>query len=140
MSALFPDAGYWIALWNPRDALHQKALTIADGLGASAVVTTQLVLTEALDAMAGIGEFRRRFAAQMVQALEDNPDVEIIPQTDSQFRAALERYASRSDQRWSLTDCGSFLAMEVRDLNQALAYDRDFEQAGFVALLRGTKK
>ena len=140
MSALFADAGYWIALWNPRDALHQKALTIADGLGASAVVTTQLVLTEALDAMAGMGEFRRRFAAQMVQALEDNPDVEIIPQTDSQFRAALERYASRSDQRWSLTDCASFLAMEERDLTQALAYDRDFEQAGFVALLRGTKK
>ncbi len=140
MSALFADAGYWIALWNPRDALHQKALTIADGLGASAVVTTQLVLTEALDAMAGMGEFRRRFAAQMVQALEDNPDVEIIPQTDSQFRAALQRYASRSDQRWSLTDCASFLVMEERDLTQALAYDRDFEQAGFVALLRGTKK
>ena len=140
MSALFADAGYWIVLWNPRDALHQKALTIADGLGASAVVTTQLVLTEALDAMAGMGEFRRRFAAQMVQALEDNPDVEIIPQTDSQFRAALQRYASRSDQRWSLTDCASFLAMEERDLTQALAYDRDFEQAGFVALLRGTKE
>ena len=140
MSALLADAGYWIALWNPRDALHQKALTIADGLGASAVVTTQLVLTEALDAMAGMGEFRRRFAAQMVQALEDNPDVEIIPQTDAQFRAALERYASRSDQRWSLTDCTSFLAMEERDLTQALAYDRDFEQADFVALLRGTKK
>ena len=140
MSALFADAGYWIALWNPRDALHEKALTIADGVGASAVVTTQLVLTEALDAMAGMGEFRRRFAAQMVQALDDNPDVEIIPQTDSQFRAALQRYVSRSDQRWSLTDCASFLAMEERDLTQALAYDRDFEQAGFVALLRGTTK
>ena len=100
--------------------MHQKALTIADGLGASAVVTTQLVLTEALDAMAGMGEFRRRFAAQMVQALEDNPDVEIIPQTDSQFRAALQRYASRSDQRWSLTDCASFLAMEERDLTRPL--------------------
>ena len=89
--------------------------------------------------MAGMGDFRRRFAAQMVQALEDNPDVEIIPQTDSQFRAALQRYASRSDQRWSLTDCASFLAMEERNLTQALAYDRDFEQAGFVALLRGAK-
>ena len=89
--------------------------------------------------MAGMGDFRRRFAAQMVQTLEDNPDVEIIPQTDSQFRAALQRYASRSDQRWSLTDCASFLVMEERSLTQALAYDRDFEQAGFVALLRGPK-
>ena len=140
MSALFADSGYWIALWNPRDSLHEKALSIADSLGASDVVTTQMVLTEALDAMSGMGEFRRRFAVQMVQSLEDNPGVEIVPQTDSQFRAALQRYASRSDQRWSLTDCASFLVMEERDLTQALAYDRDFEQAGFVALLRATQR
>lgn len=137
MPTLFADSGYWIALWNPRDSLHQRALSIIDTLGSYAVVTTQMVLTEALDAMAGMGEFRRQFAAQMVQALEDNPGVEIVPQTDSQFRAALQRYASRSDQRWSLTDCASFLAMEERGLTQALAYDRDFQQAGFAALLRG---
>ena len=136
MQAVFADSGYWIALWNPRDTLHQRAMTVTDDLGTSAVVTTQLVLTEALDAMAGMGEFRRRFAAQMVQALEDNPAVEIVPQADSQFRAAVERYASRSDQRWGLTDCASFLVMEERGLTEALAYDRDFEQAGFIALLR----
>ena len=72
----------------------------------------------------------------MVRELEDNPDVEIVPQTDTQFRTAVERYASRSDQRWSLTDCASFLLMEERGITEALAYDRDFEQAGFIALLR----
>ena len=61
---------------------------------------------------------------------------EIIAQTDMQFRAALARYASRADQSWSLTDCASFLVMEQRHIAEALAYDRDFEQAGFVALLR----
>ena len=137
MPRLFADSGYWIALWNPRDSLHQRAMTVADSMGAADVVTTQMVLTEALDAMAGMGQFRRRFAAQMVQALDDSPDVEIVPQTDAQFRAAVERYASRGDQRWSLTDCASFLVMEDRNIIEALAYDRDFEQAGFVALLRG---
>ena len=123
-------------MWNPRDALHHAAMTLAVRLGTSGVVTTQLVLIEALDAMAGMGEFRRRFAAQMVQALEDNPDVEIVSQTNSLFAAALERYAARRDQRWGLTDCASFLIMEERNITEALAYDRDFEQAGFVALLR----
>lgn len=137
MPTVFADAGYWIALWNPRDALHDRAVSVSDQLGTSAVVTTQMVLTEALDAMASMGEFRRNFAAQMVQALEDNPDVEIVPQTDFQFKAAVERYASRSDQRWGLTDCASFMVMEDLKLTEALAYDRDFEQAGFVALLRG---
>ncbi len=136
MPTVFADAGYWIALWNPRDALHDRALSVADRLEACAVVTTQMVLTEALDAMARMGDFRRRLAAQMVRDLEDNPDVDIVPQTDAQFHAAVERYASRTDQRWSLTDCASFLAMEERELTEALAYDRDFEQAGFSALLR----
>ena len=136
MPTVFADAGYWIALWNPRDALHDRALSVADRLEACAVVTTQMVLTEALDAMARMGDFRRRLAAQMVRDLEDNPDVDIVPQTDAQFHAAVQRYASRTDQRWSLTDCASFLAMEERELTEALAYDRDFEQAGFSALLR----
>ena len=105
-----------------------------------AIVTTQMALAEALNHLSREGERLRNLAVQMVQELEDNADIEIIPQTDAQFRAAVERYASRSDQRWSLTDCASFLVMEERDLSQALAYDRDFEQAGFVALLRGTKK
>ena len=137
MNAVFADAGYWIALWNPRDALHNRAMAFADRLGSSLVVTTRLVLVEALDFMAGAGEFRRGFAAQMAQSLEDDPYVEIVPHTDAQFRAAVERYASRSDQRWGLTDCASFLVMEERGVTEALAYDRDFEQAGFIAMLRG---
>ena len=86
--------------------------------------------------MAGMGEFRRRLAMRMIHDLETDPYVEVVEQTDSQFTAAVERYAARSDQRWSLTDCASFLVMEERGTTEALAYDRDFEQAGFVALLR----
>ena len=137
MTTVFADAGYWLALWRPRDALHERAMAVAESMGTTAVVTTQLVLTEALDAMAGAGEFHRQLAVQMVRDLEQDPDVEIIPQTDAQFRASVERYAARPDQRWGLTDCASFLVMEERGLTEALAYDRDFEQAGFVALLRG---
>ena len=72
----------------------------------------------------------------MVQELEARPDVKIVSQTDAQFRAAVKRYATRPDQTWSLTDCASFLIMEERNITEALAYDRDFEQAGFIALLR----
>ena len=89
----------------------------------SDIVTTQLVLVEALNSMAGQREFRRAFAAQMVQELETNPDVEIVPQTEVQFRAAVDRYGARSDQRWSLTDCASFLVMEARNITEALAYE-----------------
>ena len=136
LSLVFADAGYWIALWHPRDSLHRKALAAAQTLGSTAVVTTQLVLVEALDAMAGMGEFRRVFATQMIERLEQTPGVEIVPLSDTQFRAAVERYAARHDQAWSLTDCASFLVMEEQGITEALAHDRDFERAGFVALLR----
>ena len=95
-----------------------------------------MALTEALNHLAGRGERLRSLAVQMVRALEARSDVQVIPQTDTQFRAALERYAARSDQTWSLTDCASFLVMEERNITDALAYDRDFQQAGFRALLR----
>lgn len=136
MSLVFADAGYWIALWSPRDALHPRATALAETLAATGVVTTRLVLVETLDAMAGMGEFRRRFATRMIGRLEADPTIEIVPATEAQFRTALERYAARPDQRWGLTDCASFLVMEERGITEALAYDRDFEQAGFVALLR----
>ncbi len=137
MPTLFADSGHWIALLHPRDQLHERAAAVAAGRESAAIVTTQMALAEALNHLAGEGERLRRLAVQMVQELESNPNVEIVPQTEAQFRAAVERYAARSDQRWSLTDCASFLVMEERGITEALAYDRDFEQAGFVALLRG---
>ena len=120
--------------------LQRPASREGDGCGCRAgkvsIVTTQMVLTEAFNAMAGTGEGGRHHVTQLLEDIENDPDVEVVPQTDAQFRAAVERYAARSDQSWSLTDCASFLAMEQRGITEALAYDRDFEQAGFVALLR----
>ena len=65
-----------------------------------------------------------------------DPNVEVVPQTSIQFQATLERYLTRLDQSWSVVDCASFLVMETRQIQEALAFDRHFEQAGFKALLR----
>ncbi len=139
MRTVFADSGHWIALLHPRDQMHERAKAVAGGLESVAIVTTQMVLTEVLNHLSREGGRLRYLAVQMVSGLEDSPNVEIIPQTSKQFKAAVERYAARSDQKWSLTDCASFLVMEERNIREALAYDRDFEQAGFVALLRGSE-
>lgn len=55
--------------------------------------------------------------------------------TSSAFREAVERYRSRPDQTWGLIDCTSFLIMEQKGITDALSADRDFQQAGFGALL-----
>lgn len=136
MGAVFADAGYWIALLNPRDRLHATARTLAADSALDLIVTTQMVLAETLNLMGSMGADHRRRASDLVSALSQSADVEIVPQTPGQFEAALAIYRSRADQPWSLTDCASFQVMRERGITVALAHDRDFEQAGFTALMR----
>ncbi len=49
MSTFFADTGYWIALFNPRDALHTKAIFMSKTTQAQLIVTSQMVLTEFLN-------------------------------------------------------------------------------------------
>jgi predicted nucleic acid-binding protein len=59
-----------------------------------------------------------------------------VPQTSIQFKNALRFYKQRQDKSWGLTDCASILIMQAEGINEALAYDVNFKQAGFTALLR----
>ena len=136
MTEIFADAGYWIAVLDRDDELHERARSVTGRLASCRTVTTQMALVEFLNFMGRAGEHKRKLASEMVERLESSPNVEVVPQTSVQFKAAVERYAFRLDQRWSVVDCASFLVMEERNITEALAYDRDFEQAGFVALLR----
>jgi len=137
MNAVFADAGYWIALFNPRDQLHTKAITVSNTLHGRPIVTSQMVLTEFLNHYAALGQLFRQRAVQVVRSLQDDPDVEIVPQTEAQFAAALTLYAQRPDKEWGLTDCASFLILHERGITEALAHDDHFYQAGFIPLLRG---
>ena len=136
MNAIFADTGYWIALFNPRDDLHAKVLTVARATQARLIVSSQMVLTEFLNYYATLGQPFRQRAVQVVRSLQQAGEVEIVPQTDEQFQAALTFYAQRPEKEWSLVDCASFRTMQERNLTEALAHDEHFQQAGFVPLLR----
>lgn len=136
MSVVFADAGYWIALFNPRDALHTKAITTSQAIQTQSLVTSEMVLTEFLNHYSAMGgQFRQR-AFAVVKQLQQDPEIEIVPQTSGQFEKALVLYGQRKDKSWGLVDCASFLLMQERSIWQALTYDEHFRQAGFVALLR----
>ena len=135
MTRAFADAGYWIALLNPYDGFHEKASRVSRTLGQVRIVTSEIVLAEVLNSFARKGEILRRTACSLVDRIRSNPNAEIIPMTSNAFKLALERYRSRADKRWGLTDCTSFLIMEQMNITEALSGDRDFQQAGFTALL-----
>jgi predicted nucleic acid-binding protein len=136
MKTVFADTGYWIALLDPQDTLHSKAVNLSITLSQAQIITSQMVLTEVLNHFSKSGNFLRYAAASLIESLKVNPSISIIFQTDDIFQQALNLYKQRPDQAWSHTDCSSFCIMKQQGLLESLAYDKHFEQAGFIALLR----
>jgi uncharacterized protein len=136
MRSIFVDTGYWIAAIHPYDGLHNKAMTIARQLGSCKLVTSEMVLTEVLNAFAERGPHLRAAGVAAVQAIIGDARIEVVPQTRHLFQEALALYRHRSDKDWSLTDCASFTIMDKRGIVEALTHDHHFEQKGYKALLR----
>ena len=135
MNTVFADTCYWIALVNQNDNLHSKAKDVSQDLGHFEIVTSEMVFVELLNYMSGKGEQFRKGALQIVWSVKNNPTVNVVPQTCSQFENAVAYYASRPDQEWSVTDCASFKIMEEKGIQESLTNDHHFEQAGFTILL-----
>ena len=133
MKTVFADTGYWIALLDPQDTLHSKAINLSITFTQVQIYTSEMVLTEILNHFSKRGNFLRYAAASFIESLQANPTITIIPQTDSIFQQALILYKQRLDQAWSHTDCSSFCIMQQQNILEALAYDKHFEQAGFIA-------
>ncbi len=133
MTPVFADTFYFLALLNPADEAHERAVAVSRLLRWP-LVTTCWVLTELGDAMASAGN-RLRFL-ETLAALRSDPLVAIIAPTLGQFDAGTSLFRKRPDKDWPLTDCISFAVMKQRGITEALTGDRHFEQAGFVALLK----
>ncbi|NEO57085.1 MAG: type II toxin-antitoxin system VapC family toxin [Okeania sp. SIO3B5] len=136
MRKVFADTGYWVALLNPRDELHQKVQEVSEAITPVHIFTSEMVLTEVLNDFSKRGNFFRQAVIELIENIYKHPNVTVVKQTSSQFQEGLFLYKQRVDKQWSLTDCVSFQIMEYYNILEALAYDKHFEQAGFIALLR----
>jgi uncharacterized protein len=135
MRQVFADTSYWVALVNPRDQLHRKAVSLTQQLGSIRILTSEMVLTEVLNSFSDAGPLRQA-VGNVAEGLRGHREVIIVAQTSEQFKSALRRYKQAADKSWSLTDCASFELMEVEQIRAALTHDQHFSQAGFEALLR----
>jgi len=131
--ALFVDTVYWLALMNPSDTWHPRALEWAARIS-EPLVTTDAVLTEVADAFCRAD--RRRWAVEAIRNVQADTEITSVPGSADLFARAVELYGARPDKNWSLTDCMSFVVMQDQGLERALTADLHFVQAGFHALLR----
>ena len=136
MTEVFLDTSYAIALSVSNDEHHQRAVKLAEQLEAEGtrLITTRAIILEIGNALAGL---RYRSAAiQLVDALENDPKVKVVPVTEELCERAFDLYRNRLDKEWGLIDCISFIVMEENGITDALTADDHFKQAGFRALLK----
>ncbi|HEX8845256.1 MAG TPA: PIN domain-containing protein [Pyrinomonadaceae bacterium] len=136
MTEVFLDAAYAIALSALNDQYHEQALALADKLEGEAtrLITTRAVVLEIGNALSKARH--RKAAISLLEGMEQDQNVEIVPLTEELYERALRLYQNRLDKEWGLTDCVSFVVMQERGLTEALTADEHFQQAGFRALLR----
>lgn len=133
MTPVFADTFFFLALINPRDGAHAKAVAAAEA-HAGPLVTTAWVLTEVADGLATTPD--RHLFQVIIADLEQYPVASVVPPSQDLFERGTALYVARRDKKWSLTDCISFVVMEERRITEALTADHHFEQAGYVALLK----
>ncbi|WP_295430117.1 PIN domain-containing protein [uncultured Thiodictyon sp.] len=135
MRRLFADTFYWIAVLNPRDQAHARAIALSKMLQPAQIITTDEVLIEFLNYFAERGDFQRRAAARMVERMHADRTLHVLPQTRDGFLTGLRLYRARPDKGYSLTDCISMEMMRREGLTEVLTDDAHFAQEGFVCLL-----
>lgn len=133
---VFADAFYWVALLNPTDSSHDRALSLSTSLRDALVVTTEEVFTEVLAYFSGRGQTSRTRAAQAIRLLLETDGVHVMAQSHDSFVAGLDLYEARPDKGYSLTDCISMHAMKAEGITDVLTNDEHFTQEGFNALFR----
>jgi predicted nucleic acid-binding protein len=133
MKALFADTFFFFAFLNAEDGAHEEAEAYFESFNGQ-LVTTEWVLTELADGMAGPGD--REVFTQFHEALRSDEAITVVPSTTALFAAGVRLYSARTDKEWTLTDCISFVVMQHEGLAEVLSGDRHFEQAGFKTLLK----
>ena len=133
MRTLFADTFFFLALLNASDEAHERAKT-ACSQPDQRLVTTAWIINEVADGLARVTN--RAGVISFLNALKNDPEMEIIVPSRELLEAGIDLYSRHSDKEWTLTDCISFVAMKEERISEALTGDPHFEQAGFKALLK----
>jgi predicted nucleic acid-binding protein len=129
LSAVLADTSALFALLVATDDNHARAARAFEKLAGrkTPLVTTNYVLVESYALLArrvGIAAVRR-FRASM------QPLFDIVWVDAAIHESALDLMLERPRSRISLVDAASFVVMRASAIEEAFAYDRHFQTAGF---------
>lgn len=129
MTAVFADTSALLALLNGEDQDHDRAARAFAALRArqALLVSTSFVLVETY---ALIG---RRLGVDAIRAFRSDvaPLLDVVWVDEALHDAGLDLLLDRRKRLLSLVDAVSFVAMRLKGLTEAFAFDPHFEQEGF---------
>jgi predicted nucleic acid-binding protein len=125
----FADTSFWFGVQESRDSRHHDARAlVARGIGR--VLTTNHVIGETWTLV------RRRSghsaAVGFLDKLAALPEVEVIHVDEAIEADAWRWLRGRPEREYSFVDATSFAVMRRKRIREALAFDGDFNDAGFV--------
>jgi len=135
MRIIFVDTFYWIALLNPKDEYHNKALELSQSLQNTQMVTTDEVLSELLTFYSKAGTRQRERTVRLTKKIINDKSIRVIEQNHQSFLSGLALYENRLDKGYSLVDCISMNVMRELGITEVLTHDQHFLQEGFFILL-----
>ena len=130
---VFVDTSFVIALINDRDQHFHQAQALSYQFENSQLLTTDAVLLEIGNALAK--DFRKE-AIEVIRVLRSGKNTEVNQIDQATFEKGFETYEKYEDKSWGLVDCISFTVMWERGVTEALTFDKDFEQAGFMIVTK----
>ncbi len=132
---IFIDTSAWFALLTERAAQRPEATATFAEIEKGrygAPVTTDYVLDETFTLL------RQRVGvapvARLSGLLRESPSIRRVRISEAVFDESLKMMLSHSDQKWSFTDCTSFVTMRETHILRAFTWDHNFAEAGFEVL------
>ena len=129
---IFVDTSYWIALQLPRDANHDEARRLLERVGGDSLVTSNHVRGETWTLL------RRRAwhgaAVRFLDRVDESARLQIEFVSERLEQDALMWLRRHDERPYSFVDATSFALMRSFGVREALAFDDDFEAAGFIVL------
>lgn len=128
---VFLDTSYYIAILNPRDQWHKKAVKALKP--EDEPFTSSLIINETVSLMQARGHFSA--AIEFLREARENQAVQIVHADPVVQSEAWDLFARWGSAGANAVDCVSFAIMRRTGVRKAATFDAHFRTAGFDAFL-----
>ena len=137
MTKIFVDTSGWGHLADPMQQFSREAAEIyKEARLSGGIVTTNYVMSELTALLISPLRVTGPKRIEILNGIRTSSFIDIVHIDATLDDRAWKFLLERPDKAWSLADCSSFVLMTELGITNALTTDHNFEQAGFVRLLK----